>query len=79
MISLALKANRYYRSLLEAAGEILLFMNLITYNGKALTATITATFQTKRTETTNDRSAEAHVFRGVHRTRRVETRTEILR
>jgi len=46
-----------YRSLLDAAGEILLLMNLITYNGKALTATITATFQAKRTEMTNERSA----------------------
>ena len=41
-------------------------MNLITYNRKALTTTMTATFQAKRTVMTNKRSVEGHTFRGGH-------------
>jgi len=36
------------------------------YNGKALTAAMTATFQANRTEMTNERSTEGHMFRGGH-------------
>ena len=43
-----------YSNLLEA--EVLTLTYLIKYNGKVLTARITATFQAKRTDITNERS-----------------------
>lgn len=58
------KVYTHYSNLLEEAGEIFALMNLITYNGKALTATMTATFQTKRTDMTNERSLENRRVRG---------------
>ena len=36
-------------------------MNLIMYDGEELTATMTTTFRTKRTEMTNERSGEIKV------------------
>ena len=45
-----------YNSLLDAAGATLLRMNLIMYSGNALIATMTATFQAKRDESTKDKS-----------------------
>ena len=40
-----------------ASGAMRLLINLMIHSGNALTATMTATFHPKRTETTNDRSA----------------------
>lgn len=44
-------------NLLEAAGATLLRMSLMIYRGKALIATITATFHAKRIDRTKDISA----------------------
>jgi hypothetical protein len=50
-----------YSNLLYAAGATLLLMNFTMYNGNALTATMTATFQAKRVETTKERSDDGAV------------------
>jgi len=48
--------NRVYSSLLEAAGDTFRLMSFMMYNGRALIATMTATFHPKVSVTTKDKS-----------------------
>jgi len=48
----------HYSNLLDAAGATLLRMSFMIYRGRALTATMTATFHAKRVDTTKSRSAK---------------------
>ena len=54
--------NYIYNNLLEAAGDILMWISLMIYSGTALMAMITATFHANASETTKERSGEEGNF-----------------
>ena len=71
------KKDWNYNSLLEAAGDIFIWITLIMYNGRALIATITATFQANVRVTTKERSREPHQMTEEGILTKIKTHTKV--